>query len=300
MSIFTINLAPIERFTLAVTFVSWLWFMMAPTAFGAGEKRIVSIGGSITEIVSALGESHRLAARDRTSNHPPQIMTLPDIGYIRALSPEGVLSVNPDMILTLEGFGPPEAASVLRQAGVRIVEVPEGYDAAAVLRKVEAVAEALGAEEKGQALADSIRTRFAETASAVGNVGNPLKVVFILSTAGGRIMAAGRDSHANGIIELAGAKNAFASFSGYKQVAEEAIIDAAPDVVLMMDRADDHGASADSLFAMPAFSRTPAAKNKKLIKMDGMYLLGFGPRTPNAARELAAKLYPETVAAPKG
>ena len=138
MNIFTINLAPVERLTLAVTFTAWLWFMMAPTAFGADEKRIVSIGGSVTEIVSALGEGDRLVARDRTSNHPPEIMALPDIGYIRALSPEGVLSVNPDMILTLEGFGPPEAASVLRQAGVRIVEVPEGYDAAAVLRKVEA------------------------------------------------------------------------------------------------------------------------------------------------------------------
>jgi iron complex transport system substrate-binding protein len=44
---------------------------------------------------------------------------------------------------------------------------------------------------------------------------------------------------------------------------------------------------------MPAFANTPAAKTKTLIGLPGLYLLGFGPRTPHAARDLAAALYPE-------
>ncbi|MCB1387480.1 MAG: ABC transporter substrate-binding protein [Hyphomicrobiales bacterium] len=300
MSIDRISLVPLERPALAATLVVWLWFVMAPTAFGADESRIASIGGSVTEIVYALGEGNRLVARDTTSNYPPEILALPDIGYIRALSPEGVLSVDPDMILILEGFGPPEAAEVLRQAGVRIVEVPEGYDRNAVIGKIETVAAALGVEEKGRELSQTVRSGFDRMAEAVGNVKNRVKVMFVLSTAGGRIMAAGRDSHADGIIALAGATNAFDAFAGYKQVTEEAIADAAPDAILMMDRGGDHAVSAESLFAMPSFSQTPAAKNAMLIKMDGMYLLGFGPRTPNAARELASKLYPGIVEAPEG
>lgn len=93
------------------------------------EDRIVSIGGSVTEIVAALGEGHRLFGRDTTSNHPPHVLDLPDVGYIRQLSPEGVLSVNPHLILAEEGAGPPTALDALRASSVRIVEIPMGFDA---------------------------------------------------------------------------------------------------------------------------------------------------------------------------
>ena len=76
-------------------------------------SRIVSIGGSITEIVYALGEEDRLIARDQTSIYPDAAKKLPDVGYIRQLSPEGVLSVNPDLVIALEGYGPPEARQVI-------------------------------------------------------------------------------------------------------------------------------------------------------------------------------------------
>ena len=86
------------------------------TAVWGDEKaqRIVSIGGSVTEIIHELGEADRLIARDSTSLHPQSITELPDVGYIRRLSPEGVLSVDPDLIVTLDGAGPPEAVTVLK------------------------------------------------------------------------------------------------------------------------------------------------------------------------------------------
>src|SRR5690606_20289178 len=97
----------------------------APRAFSAeavpeisGANRVVAVGGSITEIVYALGEEKRLAGRDSTSVYPPEALQLPDVGYMRQLSPEGVLSVSPDAILMLEGSGPPSALDVLGKASV--------------------------------------------------------------------------------------------------------------------------------------------------------------------------------------
>lgn len=123
---------------------------------------------------------------------------------------------------------------------------------------------------------------------------NRKRVLFVLSSAGGRIMAAGKDTEAAAIIEMAGGINAAQEISGYKPLTDEAVIASAPDVVLTMARGD-HAAKAAEIFALPAFQSTPAAASKALISMDGLYLIGFGPRTPAAGRELANKLYPEAV-----
>ena len=90
------------------------------------------------------GEDHRLVARDTTSNHPAEALELPDVGYIRRLSPEGLLSVNPDLIIAQEGAGPPEAVALLQEAAVPMIEIPEGHDTEAVVAKITAVAEAHG------------------------------------------------------------------------------------------------------------------------------------------------------------
>ena len=93
----------------------------------APATRIVSVGGAITEIIYALGEQDRLVARDVTSNFPAQARELPDVGYIRRLSPEGILSVNPDLIIAQEGAGPPETIELLNEAQIPMVEIPEGF-----------------------------------------------------------------------------------------------------------------------------------------------------------------------------
>jgi iron complex transport system substrate-binding protein len=253
-------------------------------------RRIVAIGGSVTEIIYALGEQDRLIARDQTSTYPPEAEALPHVGYIRRLSPEGLLAVDPDLVIAMEGYGPPEAKSVIAAAGIPIAEIPEGYDSAAILEKIRATAAALGTPEKGEALAAEVEADLEAAEMAAREAGSPARILFVLALQDGRIMAAGDDSHADGIIRMAGAKNALSGFSGYKQVTDEAIITAQPDVVLMMDRGGDHAGTEEGLFALPAIMATPAGKNRKLIRMDGLYLLGFGPRTADAIRELNEQL----------
>ena len=115
--------------------------------------------------------------------------------------------------------------------------------------------------------------------------------MFVMSLLNGRAMVAGRSTAANEIIQLAGAVNAIDGYEGYKPINDEAIVAAKPDVVLSIARGKD-SVEADAVFAHPAFALTPAAGNKAFISMEGLYLLGFGPRTAAAARDLAVKLYP--------
>ena len=257
----------------------------------ADTSRLVSIGGSLTEIIYALGEQGKLVARDQTALYPEAAVALPDVGYMRALAPEGVLSVSPSALLVIEGSGPPEALEVLSHAGVEYQTVPESYSAEGVLLKIRAVGQALGVADKAEALAKTTELQFAELAARTDAVTQPKRILFILSVEGGKIQASGTGTAADGIIALAGGVNAIDEYSGYKALTEEAIIDAAPDIILMMDRGGDHSASDADLKANPAIALTPAGQNDAFYRLDGAYLLGFGPRTAAAAGEVVDLLY---------
>lgn len=253
--------------------------------------RVLSIGGSVTEIVYALGQGHRLVARDTTSIFPEIANDLPDVGYMRALSAEGVLSVSPELIISEDGAGPPETIEALEAAAIPFIKIPDVYDAEGVIAKVHAVGSALGAQDAAATLADKIATDFAKAKGQLDSVSAPKKVLFILSTQGGRILASGTGTAADGIIKMAGGTNAITAFEGYKLLTDEAIAIAAPDVILMMDRSGDHGVENEALFTMPAFVPTPAAQERTIVRMNGLYMLGFGPRTAQAALDLNAALY---------
>lgn len=257
----------------------------------ADTTRLVSIGGSLTEIIFALGEEGKLVARDQTALYPEAVLALPDVGYMRQLAPEGVLSVSPSALLVIEGSGPPEALEVLSHAGVEYQTVPESFSAEGVLVKIRAVGQALGAVDKAEALAVDVEQQFAALAARTKAVPTPKRVLFILSTQGGKIQASGTGTAADGIIALAGAVNAIDEYSGYKALTEEAIIDAAPDVILMMDRGGDHAASDADLKANPAIALTAAGLDGAIYRLDGAFLLGFGPRTAAAANDVADLLY---------
>jgi iron complex transport system substrate-binding protein len=255
-------------------------------------SRIVSIGGAITEILYALGLEQQVVAIDSTSFYPPQALRQkPNVGYMRALSPEGVLGLNPSVILASEDAGPKEAISVLRAAGIPYVLVPDRHTGKGILEKIEIVSAAAGHAERGACLAKTVATDLEALAQIRSKVDNPMKAAFLLSFVNDRAMVAGRATAADGIIKLAGASNAIAEYEGYKPINDEAIIAAKPEFVLAMQR-DSHPLDARTVFAHPGFALTPAAKRQAFVAMNGLYLLGFGPRTALAARDLAATLYP--------
>ena len=256
----------------------------------AAAERVVAVGGSVTETVFALGAGDRLVARDTTSTWPPDAEALPDVGYVRRLSPEGVLSVAPDLILAEEGAGPPETVELLAAAEIPFVTIPDATDAEGVARKVEAVGAALGLEDRAAALAASIRADMRAIRERSEHIGEPARVLFLLSAEGGRLMASGSGTAADSMIRLAGGENAVTGFEGYKPLTDEAVLAAAPDVVLMMEGRAGHGGA--GVLSHPALAATPAGRGGRLVEMDGLYLLGFGPRTAEAVADLHAALYP--------
>ncbi|WP_287376978.1 hemin ABC transporter substrate-binding protein [Mesorhizobium sp.] len=256
----------------------------------ADPSKIAAIGGSITEIVFALGEQDRLVARDSTSRYPEAALKLPDVGYMRQLSPEGVLSVNPLGILALRGSGPKQTVDVLKKTSIPFIEVPERYDHEGILEKIRIVGKAIGADAKADALAAEIDAKLKAAEKQTSAIKDRKRVLFVLSMRGGKILASGGDTAADGIIRLSGGVNAIDGFSGYKQLSDEAVITARPDVILMMNNAGP-GVSDDELFANPSIRSTPAGAARKVVRMDGGYLLGFGPRTADVIRDLAASLY---------
>lgn len=264
---------------------------LASVARADDGPRLLTLGGSVTEIAVALGAESRLIARDSTSNWPESVLALPDVGYIRALSPENVLALDPGLIVAEGDAGPPETVEVLIAAGIPFVLVPEATDPQSIIAKIEAVAAALDLPAEGAALAARTEAGLSAAKARAAAVTQPKRVLFILSLQGGRVMAGGEGTEAEGIIRLAGGVNAATGFQGYKPMTDEAVLAAQPDVILMMDREGDLAITNVDVLAQPALADTPAGKSGAVIRMDGMLLLGFGPRTPEAAEALHAAIY---------
>jgi iron complex transport system substrate-binding protein len=268
-----------------------LSFCLASAASAEEGPRLLTLGGSVTEIAVALGAESWLIARDSTSNWPESVLSLPDVGYIRALSPENVLALDPGLIVAEGDAGPPETVDVLTAAGIPFILVPEATDPQSIIAKIEAVAAALDLPAEGAALAARTEAGLNAAKARAATVTQPKRVLFILSLQGGRVMAGGEGTEAEGIIHLAGGVNAATGFQGYKPMTDEAVLAAQPDVILMMDREGDLAITEGDVLAQPALADTPAGKSGAVVRMDGMLLLGFGPRTPEAAEALHTAIY---------
>ncbi len=253
-------------------------------------SRMVSIGGSVTEILYELGLRESIVAVDTTSLFPPDAMKeKKNVGYMRQLSPEGVLGLAPSLILALEGTGPKETMAVLKQAGVPLVVVPDRFSGEGIIEKIEMVASTVGAGARGRCLSERVNADLNALQSLEAGITKRKRVLFVMSLVADRVMVAGHNTAADGIIRMAGAVNAIGEFDGYKQVGAEAVVAAQPDVVLVMERGNGT-LTADAVFSHPAFTATPAATGRAFVSMDGLYLLGFGPRSARAARDLALAL----------
>lgn len=269
--------------------------LASPVAGSAAPRRIVSVGGAVTETLYRLGLENEIVGVDSTSQFPSDALrTKPNVGYVRALGAEGVLSLNPTLVLATEGAGPPDTLRLIEQAGVSVVHVTDAPSEKGVVQRVATIAQALGAEERGARLVEEIERGFAELTLARSRITRPTKALFVLSLQNGRPLVGGRGTTADAMLGLAGAENVAASLEGWKPLSDEGLIAAAPEVVVMMDRGP--GGTAVDPFTYPAFAATPAAAQRRLVVMNALYLLGFGPRTPAAAKDLMALLHPAAAA----
>ena len=255
-------------------------------------ERIVSIGGSITEILYTLGAGDRIVAVDTTSLYPEAAPKLPQVGYLRSLAAEPIIALKPTLIIADGDAGPPAVIKQIREAGVRLEVTPKDPSVANVYEKIRIVSALIGEEAKGNELAESVRRDLRSLAKAVAAIPDRPRVLFLLSVGRGSPLAGGNETHADTIIALAGGVNAAAGFTGYKPIPAEGVVAARPDVILVVDRTAAALGGEKAILARAEIAATPAGRAKRIVTMDGLLLLGFGPRTAIAARELASRLHP--------
>lgn len=256
-------------------------------------ERLVVAGGALTECVAALGETKRLVGVDTTSLYPYQPLAhLPRIGYMRTLSAEGILSLNPDMLLATDQAGPPAVLDRLRDAGLPIVMVPENFKPESAAEKLQAVGRALGKAEAGQTLAAALSADLKAMRDAAAQLRPKPRALFILGASGGKLMAAGHETAADLMLGLGGAVNVITEYKGYKPISGEAALMADPDVIVATDQALDSAGGRDALLGLPALASLKAVAEKRLVVMDTLLLLGLGPRIAAGARDLALALHP--------
>lgn len=263
---------------------------------GCGEisqesKGVISIGGDITEIIYALGKIDQVIGRDTTSFHPESVTRLPDVGYVRQLGAEGLLSLSPDLIIASSETGPPEVVEQIRQTGIPFVLTEGGFNLAGLLKRIETIGKTLDAETEAERLSQSIIAKMQKIDKKLAAVSRKPKVLFLMSASDGSPMAAGKDTAADAIINLAKGENIFENQSGYKAYSYEALADARPDVIMMMEHSLASLGGIETIEAHPALGMTPAARSGNILSIDGLFLLGFGPRLPEAIAYVADRFH---------
>ncbi|BBQ82647.1 periplasmic binding protein ShuT [Klebsiella sp. WP7-S18-CRE-02] len=253
-------------------------------------ERIVVAGGSLSELIYAMGAGDRVVGVDETTSYPPETAALPHIGYWKQLSSEGILSLRPSRFITWQDAGPQLVFDQLRAQKVDVVTLPRvPATVEQMYANIHALAKTLNEDDKGNALVNNIRQRLANVAQSTASQPAPVTALFILSAGGSAPQVAGQGSVADAIMTLAGAKNV-AQHPQYRSYSAEALIAANPQVIIVTSQMVE--GDINRLSTIAGITRTAAWKNKRIITLDQALILGMGPRVADAVETLHRQLWP--------
>lgn len=263
-------------------------------------SRIVPLNGNITEILFALGLGDNVVAVDVTAFYPPEAAALPKIGYNRTLAAEGILSFEPTLIIGNEEAGPEDVIDQLRDSGVPVVIFEFPTEPSGAADQIREVAQAVGLEEQGELLATHVTDQLAAAKDLAESSDIQPRVAFFIIRGEGVQLMAGAHSGADGVITAAGGINVGAEIGleGYAPITPEALIEAAPDVIVVMQDGLAASGGVEGLLKVPGVSETPAGENENILAFNDLYILGFGPRMGDAVYDLAVYLHPDVDAQP--
>ena len=251
--------------------------------------RLITLFGDLTEIVYALGAEEYLVARDTSSIYPAAAEELPNLGFAGALNAEAILALTPTLVIGRELAGPEGVLEQLREAGVEVVLLDEltGLDAPQI--KIRAIGAALGIPQRAEALAQDVERRLAEVTVELEAHERPLRVLLVYVRRGGLQLTG---DHARTIIEAAGGIDAAVEegIEGWQALTPEALVAIDPEVYLVLDLGLDVIGGIEGLMEIPGMAETRAGRAQRVISMPDLYLLGFGPRLPEAIADLSAYL----------
>ncbi len=243
-------------------------------------SRIVTLSGDLTEAVFELGLGASVVATDVTTIYPPEAVQLPVVGVGRFLTAEGVLRENATLVLGDTQTSPVEAIEQIRAAGVPVVifDVPTSFEA--LYAKAGDIGEALGVPEKGRQLADRVEAAIGGAVASATTLDPAPSVAFVYSRGPDVMLLFGEGMTSVPVIEAAGGRDAgtIAGVVGTVSVTPEAIVAAAPDVIVTTKEGLEALGGVSGLLEIPGFAETPAGQSGRILAYPEGDFLTFGPR----------------------
>ncbi|MHC8947421.1 heme/hemin ABC transporter substrate-binding protein [Sphingobacterium hungaricum] len=252
--------------------------------------RIVSINGTITEILADLGLEEKIVGVDVASTYPASIQTKPKIGHNKNISAEGVLALNPTLIIGTKADLKPETLEQFKQAGIQVLLFEQAYSVEGTKNLIKSVSDSVGLPSKGDSILVSLNSQLERVASYASQTPKP-KVLFIYARGTGTMMVGGTGTQVDAMISLAGGENVAKDIQDYKPLTAEALVAYNPDVLLLFDSGLSSLGNAEGLLEVQGVKETNAGKNKKIVQMDGQFLTGFSPRLAQTIEELHKKIH---------
>lgn len=255
-------------------------------AIAEPKRRIVSVGAAITEIIYDLHAQSDIIAVDTTSIYPAEATKLPQIGYARTLSAENIIALAPTQFIGTEEAGPPDVLQKIKNAGIPVTILNAHYRYEDAVERIITLGKIINKNNEADALANIMKAQWTTLQARIKD--NPIKprILFVLSHSPNQIMVAGQHTGAESIIQYANGINAIDGFQGYKTLTPEAVISAQPDIVLFTTQGIDAMGGVENALRIPGISQTNAGKYKRILALDAVYMLGFGPRMPEAVNTL--------------
>ena len=259
--------------------------------------RLITIGPAITQTVFALGAGDRVVGVDDSSAALPEASKVRTVGYQRALSAEGVLSLGAGVLLGSAEAGPPPVLEQLKQAGMTVETYSNEPTVEGARARIQGIAERLGTPEQGKALVAKLDAELKKAADRAARVkgSKPPRILAIYARGAGTLMVAGSGTVADSLIRLTGAVNAADAMPGYKPLGAEAVVAAAPEYVLLPASSVSAVGGAEGLAKLPGLSQV---KGWNLVTVEDVDFMGLGPGLGKAVAHVQDAVAP--VAAEKG
>ena len=256
--------------------------------------RIVSLNGSTTEILFALGIGKNVVGCDASSTYPKDVREkLPSVGYQYGLNAEGILSLKPTLVIGRDDVKPPQVVQQLRMAGVPVLLLKEPRSFKTAKQRLLTIGKAVGKEKKAQTLTKALDAdiKKLETKRSTRKGKPKLKALFLYLRGTQTTLVLGKNTAPDAMFEIVGAENAAGNIKGNKPMTAEAVIAAQPDVYVLFTTGLKSVGGVDGLLKLPGLAHTPAGQNRRVVAMPGQYLSGFGPRCGRAALDLFRGIY---------
>jgi len=254
------------------------------------EKKLISAGGSVTEIIYALGVEKGLIAVDSSSLYPPQVHQLDKIGYFRSLSAEGLLSLGPNVIVAAEGAGPTEVLQQVAQAGVEVkVFERTSYTLESWEKLVREIADFFKVSDKAEVLIAQVNNNFSRLQSE--HKTDSVKALLLMSVGQRGPVVAGKNTMPDLLFTLANFTNVAADIDGFKDMSPEALVLAVPDVIVVPSHVARNMGGKEKICASKLIQMTMPENNCRVLIMDGLLALGMGARIDQAVEFLLMNVH---------